>query len=70
MKLTYALLLPHNIITIDIIETSKYSLLAAMHGEALLSLAIACKISNQKTNKYEYIRLIRTGLHIKNDKMC
>jgi len=34
------------------IETSKYSLLATMQREALLTLAIACKISNQKTNKY------------------
>ena len=46
MKLTYALSLAHNIITIDTIETLKYSLLAAMQREALSSLAIACKISN------------------------
>jgi len=30
MKLTYALPLAHDIMTIDTIETSKYSLLAAM----------------------------------------
>ena len=52
MKLTYALPLAHNIITIDTIKTAKYSLLAAMQWEALLSIPIACKISNQKTNKY------------------
>jgi len=45
--------LAHNIITIDTIKTSKYSLLAAILREALLSSPIiARKISNQKTNKY------------------
>jgi len=37
MKLTYALPLAHNIITVDIIQTSKYSLLAAIRSSVKLS---------------------------------
>jgi len=42
MKLTYALPLAHNIITVDTIKTSKYSLLAAiaMRSSVRLSYSV------------------------------
>ena len=46
--------LAHNIIEIDTAETSKQSLLAAMHWGTLLSSAIACKIPKQKTSRQVY----------------
>jgi len=70
MKLTYALPLAHNIITIDNIEASEYSLLAAIQWKALLSLAIRCKISNQKTKYATQTVRYNWGTHINDDKLC